>query len=260
MSNPFDDIFDARVTDPNEAAQRHMRSLNRRFYVTADLKKAEEGFTMTLDGRPVRTPARRLLTFPSRALAERSVAEWQAQDDYIDPARMPLTRLANTVIDGVAQAQADVTADIAKYLASDLLLYRADGPARLVARQHEQWDPILAWADAMHGARFLLAQGVVFVDQPESAIAAMRRIIPESPWPLGAAHVITTLTGSALIALALAHEAITPDAAWSAAHVDEDWNLDLWGHDELALARRASRRTEFDAAAFELSCARAVAG
>lgn len=256
MPNLFDDVFNEPVTDPNEAAQRHMRALNRRFYVTAGLKEAEEGFTITLDGRPVRTPARRLLTFPSRALAERAVAEWQAQQEYIDPARMPLTRLANTVIDGVAQAQADVTADIAKYLASDLLFYRADGPERLVARQQEQWDPILAWAAERHGVRFLLAEGVVFVAQPEAAIAAMRRIIPDSPWPLGAAHVVTTLTGSALIALALAQEAITPDAAWTAAHVDEDWNLDLWGRDELALARRASRRAEFDAAAFVLSCSR----
>lgn len=259
MANLFEDAFNERITDPNEAAQRNMRALKRRFYVTAGIKEAEGGLTITLDGRPVRTPARRPLVFPSRVLAERAVAEWQAQDRYIDPARMPLTRLANTVIDGVAQAQADVAADIAKYLASDLLFYRADGPERLVARQYEQWDPVLAWAAKMHGARFLLAQGVVFVTQPETAIAAMNQIIPASPWPLGATHVITTLTGSALIALALAHEAITPDAAWSAAHVDEDWNLELWGHDEVALARRASRRAEFDAAALVLSCSRAIA-
>ncbi|MEZ5787334.1 MAG: ATP12 family protein [Xanthobacteraceae bacterium] len=256
MTNPFDDIFNERVTDPNEAAQRHMRSLNRRFYVAADLKETDGGFAITLDGRPVRTPARRPLVCPSRVLAERTVAEWQAQGEYIDPARMPLTRLANTIIDGVAQAQAEVTADIAKYLGSDLLFYRADGPERLIARQQEQWTPILTWAAEIHGARFLLAQGIVFVAQPDTAIAAMRRIIPESPWPLGAVHVITTLTGSALIALALAQEAIAPDAAWTAAHVDEDWNMDLWGHDEGALARRASRRAEFDAAALVLSCSR----
>jgi len=112
----------------------------------------------------------------------------------------------------------------------------------------------------MHGARFILAQGVVFVEQPEAALAAMRRIIPASAWPLGAAHVITTLTGSALIALAITEGVIAPDAAWTAAHVDEDWNQDLWGHDEIALARRASRRAEFDAAALVLNCARGVAG
>lgn len=259
MSNLFEDAFNERATDPSEAARRHMRALKRRFYATAGLKEDGGGFVLALDGRPVRTPARHPLVFPSRLLAERAVAEWQAQQEYIDPAGMPLTRLANSIIDGVAQALPGVAADIAKYLATDLLFYRADGPERLVERQHAQWDPILAWALEKHGARFVLAEGVVFVKQPEASIEAMRGLIPASRWPLGAAHVVTTLTGSALIALALAEEAIAPDAAWSAAHVDEDWNQDLWGHDEVALARRASRRAEFDAAALVLACSRAAA-
>lgn len=260
MSDLFDDAFNQRVTDPSEAAQQHMRALKRRFYATVGMKHAEGAFVLELDGRAVRTPARRLLAFPSRVLAERAVAEWQVQDQYVDPAVMPLTRLANTIIDGVTQAQDEVTADIAKYLASDLLFYRADGPERLVARQQAHWDPILDWAREAHGARFLLVQGVVFVDQPAASIAAMRRIIPGAPWALGAAHVVTTLTGSALIALALAEEVVTPEAAWTAAHVDEDWNEDLWGRDALALARRAARRAEFDVAAFVLSCTRGIAG
>jgi chaperone required for assembly of F1-ATPase len=129
------------------------------------------------------------------------------------------------------------------------LFYRAEGPERLVARQHDQWDPILAWARDAHGARFVLAQGVVFVTQPASAVDAMRRLIPTSAWRLGAVHVMTTLTGSALIALAVSEQAISSDAAWSAAHVDEDWNQELWGRDDTARARRAERRAEFDAAA-----------
>lgn len=236
-----------------------MRALKHRFYETAGCRKEEGGFVLTLDGRPVRTPARHPLIFPSRVLAERAVAEWQVQQEYIDPAGMPLTRLANSIIDGVAQALPEVAADIAKFLGSDLLFYRADGPERLVERQHAQWDPILGWALEKHGARFFLSEGVVFVVQPEASIAAMRQVIPASAWPLGAAHVITTLTGSALIALALVEAAIAPDAAWTAAHVDEDWNQDLWGHDEVALARRAARRAEFDAAALVLACAPAPA-
>jgi chaperone required for assembly of F1-ATPase len=255
MADLFQDIFNEQVTDPSEAARLNMRALKRRFYETAGFEAEKGGFVLTLDGRPVRTPARRPLSFPSRLLAERAVAEWQMQQEHIDRARMPLTRLANSIIDGVAQAVPEVAADIAKYLGSDLLFYRADGPERLVERQHAQWDPILAWALEAHGARFFLAQGVVFVAQPETSIAAMRRIIPANAWPLGATHVVTTLTGSALIALALAEEAITPDTAWAAAHVDEDWNMDLWGHDEVALARRAARRAEFDAAALVLACA-----
>lgn len=250
MTSIFDDVFGEQVTDPNEAAQRNMRALRRRFYKTANVRETAGAFAVELDGRPVRTPARNLLALPTLALAQLAAAEWQGQEEFIDPAAMPLTRLANSIIDGVAQAQAQpqVADDIAKYLASDLLFYRAEGPERLVARQSAHWDPILAWARDTHGARFILAQGVVFATQPEAAIGAMRRLIPASPWRLGAAHVVTTLTGSALIALALAAQAIAADGAWAAAHVDEDWNRDLWGHDELALARRALRRAEFDAA------------
>jgi chaperone required for assembly of F1-ATPase len=248
MVNLFDEIFGEPVTDPNEAARETMRARRQRFFTTATAREREGAFAVELDDKPVRTPARRLLAFPTLPLAERAATEWQSQGEFIDPAKLPLTRLANTIIDAVVGAHAEVAADVARYIASDLLFYRAEGPERLVARQNSEWNPILAWAGEAHGARFLLAQGVVFVTQPEAAVAAMRRLIPASLWRLGAVHVITTLTGSALIALALAEQAITPDDAWAAAHVDENWNQELWGRDAVALARRALRRTEFDAA------------
>jgi chaperone required for assembly of F1-ATPase len=166
----------------------------------------------------------------------------------IDPAMMPLTRLANTIIDGVVAAPAAVAAEVERYLACDLVFYRAPGPAGLVARQDAAWDPVLAWARDALGARFVLAQGIMFVAQPPQALAAASAAIPPAPWPLGALHSITTLTGSALIALALAAGALPVDAAWAAAHVDEDWNMDFWGRDELALERRASRFAEMKAA------------
>jgi chaperone required for assembly of F1-ATPase len=255
MVDLFEEIFGEQATDPNEAARRNMRALRRRFYATATVRETAGAFAVELDGKQVRTPARRLLAFPTLPLAERAATEWRNQGEFIDPAKLPLTRLANTIIDAVAAAHAEVAADIAKYIASDLLFYRAEGPERLVARQHGQWDPILAWARETHGACFVLAQGVVFVTQPEAAVAAMRRLVPASPWRLGAVHVITTLTGSALIALALSEQAISPEDAWSAAHVDEDWNQEIWGHDEIALARRALRRIEFEAAACVLRLA-----
>jgi chaperone required for assembly of F1-ATPase len=251
MADLFEEIFSERTTDPNEAARRNMRALRRRFYETASVREREGAFAIELDDRPVRG----LLAFPTAALAERAAAEWRNQGEFIDPALMPLTRLANTIIDAVTVAQAEVAADIAKYLASDLLFYRAEGPERLVARERALWDPVLAWARDAHAARFLLSQGVMFVAQPDVSVAAMRQLIPEDLWRLGAAHVITTLTGSALLALALSEQAISAEEAWSAAHVDEDWNQDLWGRDELALARRAQRRAEFDAAACVLSLA-----
>jgi chaperone required for assembly of F1-ATPase len=206
-----------------------------------------------LDGRPVRTPARGFLVAPSRALAQALAAEWDAQGEIIDPATMPLTRLANSIIDGVVASPTPVAADIGKYLGSDLLFYRADGPQRLVERQERLWDPVLTWAGEALGARFVLAQGVMHTAQPEGAIAAARAAIPSDPWRLGALHAVTTLTGSALLALALARGHLTTDAAWDAAHVDEDWNMEQWGRDEIAVARRTARRAEMDAAATVLA-------
>ena len=251
MRDIFEDLF-AEPPDPIASARRSMRALKRRFYATAGVAESEGGFVLALDGRPVRTPARHLLMLPARPLAEAAAAEWQGQTDFIDPARMPLTRLANTIIDGVATEAAAVTAEIVKYLGSDLLFYRAEGPERLVARQRRHWDPVLAWARD-RGARFVLAEGVMFVPQPDEAVAVMRAAIPGHPWRLGAVHTATTLTGSALLALALERSAISLDAAWAAAHVDEDWNMEVWGRDERALERRAFRFAEMQAAATVLA-------
>ena len=148
----------------------------------------------------------------------------------------------------MAAAAPAIAAEIEKYLGSDLVCYRAEGPHRLVVRQAHQWDPILAFAREALGARFEITHGVRFVAQPPDAIAAARRAIPDEPWRLGAVHAVMTLTGSALIALAFARRAVTLDAAWAAAHVDEDWNMEQWGRDELALERRAARLAEMQAA------------
>jgi chaperone required for assembly of F1-ATPase len=250
----FTDLFATEPTDPTEAARRAMRApLPRRFYRQAGVEENDGGFRIVLDGRPVRTPARGFLVAPSRALAQALAAEWDAQGEIIDPATMPLTRLANSIIDGVVASPTPVAADIGKYLGSDLLFYRADGPQRLVDRQERLWDPVLAWAREVLGARFVLAQGVMHTAQPEGAIAAARAAIPNDPWRLGALHAVTTLTGSALLALALVRGHLTTDAAWDAAHVDEDWNMEQWGRDEMAVARRTARRAEMDAAATVLA-------
>ena len=250
MADPFEDIFAPSPIDPTEAARRAVRpTLRKRFYKDVGVAQAPEGFAVTLDGRPVRTPARRPLAAPTRPLGEALAAEWDAQAGVVDPARMPLTRLANTIIDGVAAASGEVAAEVEKYLGSDLVCYRAEGPDRLVMRQAHQWDPILAFAREQLGARFEITYGVRFVTQSPDAIAAARRAIPVDPWRLGAVHAVMTLTGSALIALAFARGGVTLDDAWAAAHLDEDWNMELWGRDELALERRAARLAEMQAAA-----------
>jgi chaperone required for assembly of F1-ATPase len=239
--------------NPIEAARRAVRpTLRRRFYAQASVAKETGGYAVRLDAKPVRTPARRSLAAPTRTLAEAIAAEWQAQGNVIDPASMPLTRLANAIIDGVAERPQPVTAEIAQYVGSDLLFYRAPNPAGLIERQRRHWDPVLTWAAQALGAYFAPAEGITHVAQPEEALAAVRAAIPDDPWRLGALHAATTLMGSALLALALAHGRLSADEAWQAAHVDEDWNMEQWGSDTLALERRAARFAEFKAAAIVL--------
>src|SRR5436305_4416454 len=199
MRDILKDLFGSEPLDPVEAARRNMRpKLRKRFYQMAT---GGEGppYPLLLDGRGVKTPAGNTLAAPTFSLAQAIAAEWDAQGERIDPAGMPLTRLANTVIDGVAPDPEPVAQEIAQYLSSDLVCYRASTPEGLVARQAQHWDPILAWARAEYGARFLLSEGVMFVAQPEGAICALRAAIPSDPWRLGAVSLITTLTGSALI-------------------------------------------------------------
>jgi chaperone required for assembly of F1-ATPase len=235
MRDIFEDIFKGEPLDPMEAARRSVRpTLRKRFYKDAAVVQNGDLFAVTLDGKPVRTPARHPLAAPTRALAQAIADEWQAQTDVIDPAHMPLTRLANSIIDGVTDRPHEVRDEIVKYLGSDLLFYRADGPEGLTERQAAVWDPIVRWAADKLGARFIMVEGVVFAAQPEE---------------------VMTLTGSALLALALAENAIDEGDAWKAAHVDEDWQMEQWGRDTLAVERRAHREAEMKAAATVLKLA-----
>jgi chaperone required for assembly of F1-ATPase len=221
----------------------------KRFYKSASVSGDAPPFEVLLDGKPVRTPARRAMALPSRALAEAVAAEWQAQGKQIDPACMPLTRLVNSAIDGVAGREAEVRADIAKYAAGDLICYRAGQPRELAQRQAEAWDPILTWARQALGARLIAGEGVVPVEQPEEARAAIAAALARlDPFALAAHHVMTTLTGSALLALAHAGGRLTAEEAWAAAHIDEDWQISQWGEDAEAKARRDRRWTEMQSA------------
>lgn len=249
MREIFTEIFENQPLDPTEAARQAVRPrLRKRFYKHANVGDAQNGVGISLDGKPVLTPRRRAFVAPTQAIAAAIAAEWDAQTEFIDPRQMPLTRLANATIDAVAENPPPVADEIAKYLGSDLLFYRAESPMELIDKQSRAWDPVLSWAREAFGARFVLAQGVVHVPQPAEAIAAMQKSIPLEPWRLAAVSSITTLTGSALLALAIAHDAIDTDSAWAAAHVDEDWQMAQWGRDELALERRAYRQAEFRAA------------
>jgi chaperone required for assembly of F1-ATPase len=241
----FSELFANEPLEPGESARRSMRNLPKKFYAAAGIGEADGAFRILLDGRPARTPARHFLAAPTPALGEALAAEWDAQEKLIDPAGMPLTRLANSIIDGVATSPGPVAAEVAKFLGSDLLFYRAENPDRLVARESAEWDPVLAWARETLGANFMLSAGIRFVAQPETALARARAAIPRDAWRLGAV----------LLALAVLREKLSAEDAWRAAHVDEDFNFDTWGRDEDALARRAARFAEMQAAATVLRTA-----
>ncbi|MBX9934084.1 MAG: ATPase [Methylobacterium sp.] len=244
---------------PADSAANALRSvraggrpaLPKRFYGKAGFAPAEGGFRLTLDGRPANTPAKQPLTVSTEALANAVAVEWEAQVEVIDPAAMPLTRLANTAIDGVAPRFGEVAKDLCAYARTDLVVYRAGDPARLVAAQAAAWDPVLDWAHEALGARFILSEGIRHVDQPERSVEALERAVAaiEGPFRLAAAHTMTTLTGSLLIALSVVHGRLTPEEAWAAAHVDETYQAEVWGRDEEAEARMAGRWAEFEAAA-----------
>jgi chaperone required for assembly of F1-ATPase len=250
MRELFDEVAGKSSLDPQEAVRRTTRGPQRkRFYASAGVGEADGGFSITLDGKPIKTPSGHQVIAPTRSIAEVIAAEWNAQAETIDPLTMPLTRFANSVVEGVVEKVDAVADDVAKYLGSDLLFYRAGHPEALVARETAHWDPILFWAADALGAHFILTEGIVHVRQPDSAVAAARAALPSDSWSIAALHVVTTLTGSALLALALFNGVIDQDQVWAAAHVDEDWNSEKWGVDEEVAARRAARWVDFKAAA-----------
>lgn len=238
--------------DPTRRAQIQMkRPLPKRFYKDVSVEQSEAGYQILLDGRPVKTPMKSALVLPTAAAAEIVADEWRTQGEEINPAKMPATRLANTAIDGIAREIDAVADDIVSFAGTDLLCYRAEHPERLTALQARHWDPVLFWAADDVGARFILAAGVMHQEQPEEALAAYRRALSDHhhPLALAALHTITTLTGSALLALAFAKGRIDAEAAWAAAHVDEDYNIEQWGSDAEAEARRKARWIDMKTAA-----------
>jgi chaperone required for assembly of F1-ATPase len=237
--------------DPVAMARRDQtKVLPKRFYKTASVRSETGGFALVLDGKPARTPAGKGLILPTQALGEAVAAEWAAVGQHIDPATMPLTRIANSALDGVAAEMAAVAADVHRYAGSDLVCYRAGDPQALVAMQAAAWDPVLAFAHETFGARFILSEGVVFVEQPAASLAAIKTAVDaiQSPFELAALHVMTTLMGSVLLALAVMHGRMEAATAWSAAHVDEDFQMQSWGSDDEALARRERRWRDMEAA------------
>lgn len=226
----------------------------KRFWKDAATVPVAGGHDIHLDGKPVRTPGRVPLTLPSPALAEAVADEWRGVDGMIDPRAMPLTGLANAAIDRIAPDPAAFAAGLAKYGESDLLCYRADNPLELQLRQQAAWDPLLDWARTRYGIAPVTTTGVMHRPQPIETIAKLAEAIAaRSPFELAALSPLVTVTGSLIAALALLEGAATAEDVWSAANLDEDWQVEHWGEDDLARKTRAAHRADFDAGARFLS-------
>ncbi len=257
MRDFLSNLVDDEARNPQTAAQEAMRPvLPKRFYKEvsvgpADEGKEDAGFAILLDGRTVRTPGRHILILPTSSAAEIIAQEWQAQDEKIDPAQMPATRLANTARDAIVEDPQAVIEDMLKFASSDLLCYRASTPDDLVALQQEHWDPVLDWAATTLGAHFETTTGLVQIPQPKVSVAALSQTLKQWPDPISIAalHTFTSLTGSILLALAVALEEKSAEQAWTCAHVDENWNASRWGEDYEAKKRMENRKREFQAAA-----------
>lgn len=229
--------------------ERFGSPLPKRFYKSVAVADEGSGFAVLLDGRGIRTPAKNQLVVPSSPLADAIATEWASQGENINPATMPVTRLVNTALDAVSEKMSEVADDIAAYAGNDLLCYRAEAPEGLVSRQAAAWDPPLAWAKKALGAKLKVQTGIMHVEQPAAALASLRASLDRfDAIELAALHIMTTLSGSAVLTLAHADNELSLEDSWAAATVDEDWQSAQWGRDAEAEARTAERLAEFTAA------------
>lgn len=222
----------------------------KRFYKDVAVVDEDGGFAIRLDGRAVRTPARALLTLPTPSLAEAIAQEWRAQEETVDPTTMPMTGLANAAIDHVAPRPAMFAEGVAQYAQTDLLCYRAEAPAPLVARQAAMWEPLLDWARARYDVTFAVTQGIIPVPQPPETLARLAAAVAAcDPFTLVGLSTLVSLSGSLVCGLAIVEGEHDPDRVWQAAEIDEAWQVELWGEDVLAAAAKVRRTADFAMAA-----------
>lgn len=222
----------------------------KRFYKRAACSATDNGFAIHLDGRPIKTPARNPLNLPTRQLAEAIAAEWTAQGEEIDPATMPLTALAQGALDQVAQERDRIVGRIAAFSDSDMLYYRGDDSQQALAdHQAEQWDPLLDWARQRYDVSFILTRGIMHQSQSEQTIARLSEVVEtQDDFTLAAMLSLVGLAGSLVAVLALVEGAYDADTLWPLMNLEELWQEQQWGIDDLAFETRAIKQAEFLAA------------
>lgn len=219
---------------------------SKRFWTETVVREETEGFGISLDGRPVKTPAKQVLVVPTRSFAEAIAAEWEAQEAQIDPLSMPFTRSANAALDKVAPQHAEVADMLAAYGDADLLCYRAEHPQELVARQAAQWDPFLEWAANTLEARLEPRSGVMHVPQTKQALTALaERVHAMTPFQLAGFHDLVSLSGSLILGFATTRNLHPAKAIWAISRLDELWQAEEWGADDDAEAAARLKEEAF---------------
>lgn len=218
----------------------------KRFWTNSAVVAAEGGFTVELDGRRVKTPAKAALILPTRAMADAVAVEWDAQDKVVDPTSMPFTRSANAAIDKVRIQHSEVADMLADYGDSDLLCYRATHPQELQNRQSVEWDPVLDWAAETLSARLISVAGVLHHPQSDTALAGLRRRVHAlDAFQLAAFHDLVSLSGSLILGFAVAMDWRNPDEIWRISRLDENWQIEQWGHDDEAFQLAETKKAAF---------------
>ena len=226
----------------------------KRFWQEVDVGFSEGGWSVMLDAKPIRTPARVPLIVPTKVLAEAIAEEWRSVEGEVDPCAMPLTGLANAAIDRVAPDKDAFAVGLARYAEADLACYRANTPSALVERQAEQWDPLLAWARRRYDVDCATTAGVVHVDQPPATSATLGHAVAAlDGFRLAGLSPLVTIGGSLVAALGILEGAWTPEDAWTAVTVDDAWQAEQWGADAEAEVALANRQRDFLAAAHFLT-------
>ena len=222
----------------------------KRFYKTVAVEAKDEGLAITLDGRPVRTPGKALLLVPRRPLAEAIAGEWEAQGEEVRPTEMPLTAIACTAIDLVAHDRAAAREELLSFAEHELLCYRAEEPDELVARQEQVWRPLLDWLEATHGARLAVGSGLLELQQPAEALAALRGVLERyDALALTGLATAVRACGSLVVGLALAEQWLSAAEAFAASELEETFQIERWGEDPIAAERRDGIRRDLEAAA-----------
>ncbi|HEY4200031.1 MAG TPA: ATP12 family protein [Devosiaceae bacterium] len=249
MREDLEDALNHRDDAYGRAQKLVQIELPKRFYKETGVGVVDNGFTVTLDGRATRTPGQVPVVVPHARIATVMAEEWAAQGERINAETMPTVRLVNSALESGEAMVPRFREEIVKYIGGDLLLYRADAPRELVAKQDASWDAALVKAARHFGVSFQPTIGIIHQQQPPATLARFDAVLlDEGLLALTALVSITSLTGSGILAVGLWHRLYTPDEAWTAAHVDEDHQIGLWGTDEEATLRRTKRRAEFDAA------------